>query len=1725
MLALGLATAPMASAAPALTSVSSRGHPTGVYVFFSEDMQPASATNAANYKLTNSAGANLTISSARFAPEVATNGSQSAVRLTVPTLTELIYYTNTVQNVTNTLGERLSPNPSSAVFMHGSGVPGYFYTDFSNGVPGAIQLYGSAAWNNGIGFYPPGNPFLLITHGAFGQTGNAVLSGLTGGLGSGFRAAFKLRLMGNTMFEGAGGFSFNFSTNVPAGVFGANGFPPAERGNHNGLSVCFNTLADELYSNDPPLGICARWNGVIFARTNVSIAHQSDELDTLDDVLITLSPEGVLNVSWNNTNVLRNVALPWNGPYNGKFALAATVANGGGINTIIGVDDLRIARWGNSNLASVAISEQPTNYSAALNQSATFRVAAQGTPPYFVQWRRQGTNLPGETNFTLTTFITNVAAFQTNQFRAVVSNEFSSVTSAVAALTVTLPPQVTFVSSFGNPNAIYVLFNRDVAAASALAKTNYTVNGGITVTNVAFDSWQATNGPQSVVRLDVTPALTEEAVYFVTNRNITGLSDGLVLAPNPTVRSLRHGDDVPGFYVASFNTGQLLTNQFVFGHAYVSNNVGAGGSGGVRLTEATPARHGEFFVHRYNADQPVDALNVRFKLRLGNGSATPGEGLSFNFAPDLPGIPSATNYHRGVGSGLRVNFTTREVSTNNGIVLRWGATRITNTFVALGQPGASGTNFYDVLIRARSDGKVSVSYRGTNYLTNVQTPWQPSAGRLEWTAQTLIPPTASYYQDHNIDDVRVWIHPDDGGLGPVRFSVMPTNTSALKGQSLTWQAKLDGTPLYGQAPYYYKQWFSNGVALPGETNLSYTIPSLQYEHTLATYSLVASNFFSSTNVNVQASFTGPLLLGVTNRAESNALYLTFDMDLADDALEVTNYALSRGLSAVSASFEPTGATNGPRSVVKLLLDAPFDFRPYTVTVSNVHNFPQNALLVPNPSSASFFPAEPNADVCASDFSSFPPGASTYGVPAVQGGVLKLTTASQLNARGWFSTPRYSCLGGGFRAYFRVLVGGGSAVPGLGFSFNFTDEIPVIDLPETLNVEDGFQNCLAISFDTFDDGASEAPAVDVKWRNQTLGHVPLQVSQGPGGTNWVEVNITLSDDGKLDVRWGETNVFTQLQTPVAIGPSARFVLAARNGNANFDNHWVDDLHVRANLFAEAPVAILAQPTNTTVIESSNAYFRVRATGGSCFDVQWLRNGAPAAGANQLEYTTPPVTRADNGAQFSAIISNSFGAVTSSVATLTVLPMLHIEGANNRGNSNAVYVYYDLEVGPSALNPSNYLVQSQVTFATLPVQSVAYAPQFATHGPQSAVCLSIPAGLPPDWYSVTVTNVQPLSPGVPSADPLYTEFHSLQDLPGFFTTDFVHGGPTNIYVFGFAPDDALQMTWSPNTYGYVWWPGINGTQPVNRLITRFKLYIGGGSATPGEGFSFSFGPGLVLTPATFEESLGNGLNVSFDTHSNSPSDSVSVSVKWAGAVLASVPFQASQGPSGTNFLDTLIQLDPDGTLDVIYGTNVLFTNLATPFASVTNWDVLLAARSTSSFYDNHTIRDLTISANDAGYGPMAMIENPVSQIVSNGANATFTARVTGSTPWTLQWLRDGAAIPGATNLSLTISNVTTGDHGARFRLVASNEFSSVTSAEAALNIAPVGGIILSVQRGTGTATLQCLGLPGRAYTIQRSTDLITWSDLAPDGTADSQGRFAFLDGSAPVTQAFYRLRSGP
>jgi glucose/arabinose dehydrogenase len=81
-------------------------------------------------------------------------------------------------------------------------------------------------------------------------------------------------------------------------------------------------------------------------------------------------------------------------------------------------------------------------------------------------------------------------------------------------------------------------------------------------------------------------------------------------------------------------------------------------------------------------------------------------------------------------------------------------------------------------------------------------------------------------------------------------------------------------------------------------------------------------------------------------------------------------------------------------------------------------------------------------------------------------------------------------------------------------------------------------------------------------------------------------------------------------------------------------------------------ITSNPSDVTVSAGQPASFQVAASGTAPLGYQWQRNGADIPGATASTYTLATTTVADDGAVFTAVVSNAAGSATSSGATLHV-----------------------------------------------------------------------------------------------------------------------------------------------------------------------------------------------------------------------------------------------------------------------------------------------------------------------------------------------------------------------------------------------------------------------------------------------------------------------------------------
>jgi alpha-tubulin suppressor-like RCC1 family protein/sugar lactone lactonase YvrE len=137
-------------------------------------------------------------------------------------------------------------------------------------------------------------------------------------------------------------------------------------------------------------------------------------------------------------------------------------------------------------LLSPTIVSQPTSQTAGLGSNATFNVTATGILPLAYQWQMSGTNLPNQTSQSLN--FSNVRWSDAGNYAVIITNNYGSVTSSVATLTVVVPPSVSaFMVTNGTFNFTWNAqsnFTYQMQCATNLVAPNWNdIGSPITATN------------------------------------------------------------------------------------------------------------------------------------------------------------------------------------------------------------------------------------------------------------------------------------------------------------------------------------------------------------------------------------------------------------------------------------------------------------------------------------------------------------------------------------------------------------------------------------------------------------------------------------------------------------------------------------------------------------------------------------------------------------------------------------------------------------------------------------------------------------------------------------------------------------------------------------------------------------------------------------------------------------------------------------------------------------------------------------------------------------------------------------------------------------------------------------------------------------------------------------------------------------------------------------------
>ena len=206
------------------------------------------------------------------------------------------------------------------------------------------------------------------------------------------------------------------------------------------------------------------------------------------------------------------------GATSATYSIASTVAGDAGSYTAVATNSVGSATSTaatltvNAATTAPAITTQPTNQTVTAGNSATFTVAASGSPTPTYQWYFGGAALSGATSATLS--LSNAQAANAGNYYATATNSAGSAISATASLTVQAPAPLTLVAS----QLVATTHDVAISAGSAVGTMQWQVSSdnGTTWQNLADSSTYSGSASSTLEILNVGAALNG-AKYRVLN--------------------------------------------------------------------------------------------------------------------------------------------------------------------------------------------------------------------------------------------------------------------------------------------------------------------------------------------------------------------------------------------------------------------------------------------------------------------------------------------------------------------------------------------------------------------------------------------------------------------------------------------------------------------------------------------------------------------------------------------------------------------------------------------------------------------------------------------------------------------------------------------------------------------------------------------------------------------------------------------------------------------------------------------------------------------------------------------------------------------------------------------------------------------------------------------------------------------------------------------------------
>jgi hypothetical protein len=669
-------------------------------------------------------------------------------------------------------------------------------------------------------------------------------------------------------------------------------------------------------------------------------------------------------------------------------------------------------------------------------------------------------------------------------------------------------------------------------------------------------------------------------------------------------------------------------------------------------------------------------------------------------------------------------------------------------------------------------------------------------------------------------------------------------------------------------------------------------------------------------------------------------------------------------------------------------------------------------------------------------------------------------------------------------------------------------------------------------------------------------VPPTIADGPQTTNvdqgsTATFTVTASGTSPFNYQWlfygtnisgatGDSYSVTNVQASDAGNYS---VILSNNAGSATSQVAV----LTVNLVATAPT-ITMPPQSTTVAKGSNAVFTVTATGSTPLSYFWSFNGVVIGGATESSYTRVAAQPADEG-PYAVLVTNQYGAVTSSIAMLTVIspPVISVQPSNVLAAvSNSASFSVGLSQGESPFYQwyQNGAAVAGATQATLAFASITWS----NAGAYTVVVTNFSGSVTSFIANLTVeqaalTFVEDFesyqyggldknttgSANPSSSNPWWTLSAKASAPDGWITNVAAsvapHSGSHMLGTTNTARQDYFNLIYRLNSgqtyYGNFmceWWfydqygtnagatsmqdylalcwdAPVSTSSDASSTLPTINQRMSLGAYNGNTGYNFS----------NYQARIIGGTGGTFGSGNSWYNTATVRSIGWHHArVIAGIPNFTNAAPISM-YIDDMFNPTVTSPSAGTNGFNLIELNHAFS-GTVAN----------QFYYD-----DLTFRADNDPW----IVEQPASLVVNSNQSATFQTVAVGTA---YEWQFNGTNISGANGSSYTIGSAQGTNQGTYVCLV--------TGANGVLASAPATlSLIGPAQPGRFTSiyyqpiqnaiALGMTGTPYSNYVLQYTPDLQQgWNDLAT--LSATNGILRYTDpGAVTNAQRFYRLRNGP